>query len=122
MSSSESRSARAGTPIRPARCELRPALLEAISQWAAAVALVPPTLWRLAETILGLHPAERHHRVPKDFGWGNRLKALGLAVALRGSRRYCSAIRARQAQIQRPVQTRGPCGGGISRRRPDVGA
>src|SRR6185437_13448872 len=74
------------------------------------------------ETILGLHPAERHHRVPKDFGWGNRLKALGLAVALRGSRRYCSAIRARQAQIQRPVQTRGPCGGGISRRRPDVGA
>ena len=48
--------------------------------WAVAVALVPLTLWRLAETILGLHPGERHDRDPKDLRWGNRLKALGLAV------------------------------------------
>ena len=51
-----------------------------VALWAVAVALVPLTLWRLAETILGLHPGERHHRDPKDFQWGNRLKALGLAV------------------------------------------
>jgi hypothetical protein len=31
---------------------------------AAAVALVPLTLWRLAETILGLHPGERHDPDP----------------------------------------------------------
>jgi hypothetical protein len=49
-----------------------------VALWAAA--LVPLTLWRLAETILGLHPAERHHRDPEDFELGNRLKALGLAV------------------------------------------
>jgi hypothetical protein len=48
--------------------------------WAVAVALVPLTLWRLAETILGLHPAERHNRDPKDLRLANRLKALGLAV------------------------------------------
>ena len=33
--------------------------------WAVAVALVPLTLWRLAETIVGLHPGERHDRDPK---------------------------------------------------------
>ena len=48
--------------------------------WAVAVALVPLTLWRLAETILGLHPGERHDRDSEDFRLGNRLKALGLAV------------------------------------------
>lgn len=51
-----------------------------IALWAAAAALVPLTLWRLAETILGLHPAERHDPDPRDFRLGNRLKALGLAV------------------------------------------
>ncbi len=38
------------------------------------------TLWRLAETILGLHPAERHNRDRKDRRLANRLKAFGLAV------------------------------------------
>ena len=38
------------------------------------------TLWRLAETVLGLHPGERHDRDSEDFRLGNRLKALGLAV------------------------------------------
>jgi uncharacterized membrane protein YgcG len=44
------------------------------------VALVPLTLWRLAETILGLEPGERHDPEQKDLRWGNRLKALGLAM------------------------------------------
>jgi hypothetical protein len=47
--------------------------------WAIAVALVPLTLWRLAETVDGLHPAERR-RDPQDFRAVNRLKAFGLAV------------------------------------------
>jgi hypothetical protein len=51
-----------------------------IALWGAAVALGPLTLWRLAETILGLHPGERRHRDPEDYRLGNRLKALGLAV------------------------------------------
>ena len=48
--------------------------------WLAAVALVPLTLWRLAETILGLHPGERRNPDPSDLRLDNRLKALGLAV------------------------------------------
>lgn len=55
-----------------------------VALWAVAVALVPLTLWRLAETILGLHPGERRNRDPKDMQWGNRLKALGLAVVYTG--------------------------------------
>ena len=51
-----------------------------LALWAAAAALVPLTLWRLAETILGLHPGEGRDRDPEDFEFGNRLKALGLAV------------------------------------------
>jgi hypothetical protein len=47
--------------------------------WAVAVALVPLTLWRLAETVVGLHPAE-HQRDRRDFRAVNRLKAFGLAV------------------------------------------
>ena len=47
--------------------------------WAIAVALVPLTLWRLAETVVGLHPAERR-RDPQDFRKVNRLKAFGLAI------------------------------------------
>lgn len=47
--------------------------------WATAAALAPLTLWRLAETILGLHPSERRD-APEDREIGNRLKALGLAV------------------------------------------
>jgi hypothetical protein len=48
--------------------------------WAVAAAMVPLTLWRLAETIVGLHPGERHDPDPKDLRSGNRLKALGPAV------------------------------------------
>ncbi len=47
--------------------------------WAVAVALVPLTLWRLAEAVVGLHPAE-HPRHPRDLRAVNRLKALGLAT------------------------------------------
>jgi hypothetical protein len=53
-----------------------------LALWATAAALIPLTLWRIAETILGLHPAE-HGRTggdPKDFRWANRLKASGLAL------------------------------------------
>ena len=50
-----------------------------VTLWAVAVALVPLTLWRLAETVDGLHPAERP-RDPRDFRVLNRLKAFGLAV------------------------------------------
>ncbi len=50
-----------------------------VSLWAVAGALVPLTLWRLAETVDGLHPAE-HRRDPRDFRVVNRLKAFGLAL------------------------------------------
>lgn len=53
-----------------------------LALWGVAVALVPLTLWRLAETVLGLHPNEHHepNPDPDDFLMVNRLKALGLAV------------------------------------------
>ncbi len=47
--------------------------------WAVAAALVPLMLWRLAETVVGLHPAEQR-RDPQDFRVVNRLKAFGLAL------------------------------------------
>jgi hypothetical protein len=47
--------------------------------WAVAAALVPLMLWRLAETVVGLHPAEQR-RDPHDLRVLNRLKAFGLAV------------------------------------------
>lgn len=47
--------------------------------WAIAAALVPLMLWRLAETVVGLHPAERR-RDPQDLRVVNRLKAFGLAI------------------------------------------
>lgn len=53
-----------------------------LALWGVAVALVPLTLWRLAETVLGLHPSEHHepNPDPDDFLMVNRLKAFGLAV------------------------------------------
>lgn len=51
--------------------------------WAIAAALVPLAAWRLAEALLGLHPAEGG-RDPSDASIGNRLKALGLLAV------YCS--------------------------------
>ncbi|ORA32901.1 hypothetical protein BST13_21320 [Mycobacterium aquaticum] len=50
-----------------------------VALWVTAAALAPLILWRLAETILGLHPSERRDN-PEDREIGNRLKALGLAV------------------------------------------
>jgi hypothetical protein len=47
--------------------------------WAVAAALVPLMLWRLAETVVGLHPAEQR-RERQDFRIVNRLKAFGLAI------------------------------------------
>lgn len=53
-----------------------------LALWGVAVALVPLTLWRIAETVLGLHPGEHSDPDPDpdDFLMINRLKALGLAV------------------------------------------
>lgn len=50
-----------------------------VALWAVALALIPLTLWRLAETVVGLHPAERR-RDPRDLRTVNRLKAFGLAI------------------------------------------
>ena len=53
-----------------------------VALWATAAALIPLTLWRIAETLLGLHPGEhtRSGADPQDLRWTNRLKAFGLAV------------------------------------------
>jgi hypothetical protein len=53
--------------------------------WVIALALVPLTLWRLAEAMVGLHPAERPRRTPrKDLSATNRLKAFGLVMVYLG--------------------------------------
>ncbi len=49
----------------------------AVMLWAAAVALVPLGLWRLAETALGPHPGEVTH---EGGGVRDRVKAFALAV------------------------------------------
>lgn len=51
--------------------------------WAVAVALVPLTVWRLTEALLGLHPAEGG-RDPNDASVASRLKALGLLAVYCG--------------------------------------
>jgi hypothetical protein len=48
--------------------------------WIMAAAIVPLTLWRLAEALVGLHPAEGHRPRLNDHSPGNRLKALGLLI------------------------------------------
>lgn len=48
--------------------------------WILVVAIVPLTLWRLAEALVGLHPAEGHQPHLNDHSVGNRLKALGLLL------------------------------------------
>jgi uncharacterized protein DUF1206 len=49
-----------------------------VALWILAVAIVPLALWRLAEALVGLHPAEGHQPRLNDHSPGNRLKALGL--------------------------------------------
>lgn len=56
-----------------------------IALWVIALALVPLALWRLAEALIGLHPAERPRQTPrKDLSATNRLKALGLVMVYVG--------------------------------------
>jgi hypothetical protein len=52
--------------------------------WGLVLALVPLMLWRLAEAVIGLHPAEGSDSDPQDASLGNRLKALGLLVVYCG--------------------------------------
>jgi hypothetical protein len=52
--------------------------------WIIALALVPLMLWRLAEALVGLHPAEGHRPQLNDHSIGNRLKALGLLLVYCG--------------------------------------
>ena len=51
-----------------------------ISLWIVAFGLVALAMWRLAETVLGLHPGESTHAHLRESPLVNRLKALGLAV------------------------------------------
>lgn len=51
-----------------------------ISLWIVTFGLVALAMWRLAETVLGLHPGESTHADRRDSPLVNRLKALGLAV------------------------------------------
>ncbi|MBO0678139.1 DUF1206 domain-containing protein [Mycolicibacterium sp. S2-37] len=53
----------------------------AAALWILVIALIPLTLWRLAEALVGLHPAEGHQpHLNDDHRPGNRLKALGLLL------------------------------------------
>lgn len=78
-----------------------------IALWGVAIALVPLTLWRLAETVLGLHPTEHHDPDPDpdDFLLVNRLKALGLAIvyAAVASMAVQFALGSRNSSVERSV-------------------
>jgi Domain of Unknown Function (DUF1206) len=56
----------------------------AIALWAIVVALIPLALWRIAESFIGLHPAEGPHADPADQSASNRLKAFGLLLVYCG--------------------------------------
>ncbi|MGA5464789.1 DUF1206 domain-containing protein [Mycobacterium sp. NPDC050041] len=58
----------------------------AIALWVIVVALVPLMMWRLAESLIGLHPAESHDPDRDDAGKLNRLKAFGLLLV------YCGVM------------------------------
>lgn len=58
----------------------------AIALWVIVFALVPLMLWRLAESLIGLHPAESHDPDRDDAGKINRLKAFGLLLV------YCGVM------------------------------
>ncbi|MBB2989635.1 hypothetical protein FHR72_001098 [Mycolicibacterium iranicum] len=51
-----------------------------VSLWVVAFGLFALALWRLAETVLGLHPGESTYAHLREGPLVNRLKALGLAV------------------------------------------
>ena len=55
-----------------------------IALWGLVLALVPLALWRLAEALIGLHPAEGTDSSSKDASVGNRLKAFGLLLVYVG--------------------------------------
>ena len=50
------------------------------SLWVVALGLIALAMWRLAETVLGLHPGEHTHAHLRDSPLVNRLKAFGLAL------------------------------------------
>ncbi|HEX2212519.1 MAG TPA: DUF1206 domain-containing protein [Mycobacterium sp.] len=52
----------------------------ALSLWVVAFGLVALAMWRLAETVLGLHPGECTDADMRDSPLVNRLKAFGLAL------------------------------------------
>jgi hypothetical protein len=52
--------------------------------WILAAAIVPLALWRLAEALVGLHPAEGYRPHLNDHSPANRLKALGLLFIYAG--------------------------------------
>jgi Domain of Unknown Function (DUF1206) len=52
--------------------------------WIIALAMVPLALWRVAEALIGLHPAEGRHSNLGNVSVGDRLKALGLVVVYCG--------------------------------------
>jgi hypothetical protein len=68
--------------------------------WIVAAGMSALALWRLAESILGLHPAECVDAHKRDSPVGNRLKAFGLAVM------YC-AVAFTAAQFALGVARRG---------------
>lgn len=52
----------------------------ALSLWIVALGLVALAMWRLAETVLGLHPGEHTDAHMRESPLINRFKAFGLAV------------------------------------------
>jgi hypothetical protein len=52
--------------------------------WIVAAGLIALAMWRLAETVLGLHPGECTEADKRSSPMGNRLKAFGLALV------YCA--------------------------------
>lgn len=52
----------------------------ALSLWIVAAGLIALAMWRLAETVLGLHPAESRNADSRRPPIMNRLKAFGLAL------------------------------------------
>lgn len=52
----------------------------ALSLWIVAAGLIALAMWRLAETLLGLHPGESRHAQMRRTSIMNRLKAFGLAL------------------------------------------
>ena len=50
------------------------------SLWIVTFGLVALAMWRLAETVVGLHPGEHTHAHMRDTPLINRLKAFGMAL------------------------------------------